>query len=196
MERMEQQFAFLREVDKEKQITRQTYLADGSRKEGDAEHAWHLALMTLLLSEYANSEIDVLKTMSMVLIHDLVEIDAGDTYAYDEAAKATQAQREQLAADRIFGLLPEDQGRKVRALWEEFEARETPEAKFARSMDNLQPLMLNHSSGGKAWAEHGVRLGQILARNQPTPEGSRTLWDYARETFIQPHVGKEILPEE
>lgn len=196
MERMEQQFAFLREVDREKQITRQTYLADGSRKEGDAEHAWHLALMTLLLSEYANSEIDVLKTVSMVLIHDLVEIDAGDTYAYDEAAKATQAQREQLAADRIFGLLPEDQGRKMRALWEEFEARETPEAKFARSMDNLQPLMLNHSSGGKAWAEHGVHLGQILTRNQPTPEGARALWDYARETFIQPHVGKEILPEE
>lgn len=196
MERMEQQFAFLREVDREKQITRQTYLADGSRKEGDAEHAWHLALMTLLLSEYANSGIDVLKTVSMVLIHDLVEIDAGDTYAYDEAAKATQAQREQLAADRIFGLLPEDQGRKLRALWEEFEARETPEAKFARSMDNLQPLMLNHSSGGKAWAEHGVHLGQILKRNQPTPEGSRALWDYARETFIQPHVGKEILPEE
>lgn len=195
MERLEQQFAFLQEIDKEKQITRQTYLADGSRKEGDAEHAWHLAVMTLLLSEYANSEIDVLRTMSMVLIHDLVEIDAGDTYAYDEAGKETQARREQLAAERIFGLLPEDQGRRLRALWEEFEARETPEAKFARSMDNLQPLLLNHASGGKSWAEHGVRLEQVLGRNRPTPEGSRTLWEYACQTMIRPHVGRELLAE-
>lgn len=196
MDRLEQQFAFLREIDKEKQITRQTYLADGSRKEGDAEHAWHLAVMTLLLSEYANEEIDVLKTMAMVLIHDLVEIDAGDTYAYDEAAKGTQAQRERVAAERIFGLLPEDQGSRLRGLWEEFEARETPEAKFARSMDHIQPLLLNDASGGKSWAEHGVRLGQILKRNQSTPEGSQALWEYARQAFIQPHVGKEIRPDE
>lgn len=196
MDRLEQQFAFLREIDKEKQVTRQTYLADGSRKEGDAEHAWHLAVMTLLLSEYANEEIDVLKTVAMVLIHDLVEIDAGDTYAYDEAAKGTQAQRERRAAERIFGLLPEDQGSRMRGLWEEFEARETPEARFARSMDHIQPLLLNDASEGKSWAEHGVRLGQILKRNQSTPEGSRALWDYARQAFIQPHVGKEICPDE
>ena len=183
MERLEQQFAFLREIDKEKQIMRQNYLADGSRKEGDAEHAWHLALMTLLLSEYANEEIDVLKTVSMVLIHDLVEIDAGDTYAYDTAAAATQRQRELAAADRIFGLLPEDQARK------------TPEAKFARTMDCVQPTMLNDASQGKSWLEHGVHLSQVLRRNQRTGEGSRQVWDYARSHFVEPHAGRELIDD-
>ena len=127
-ERLEQQFAFIREIDKEKFIGRQTYLTDGERKENDAEHAWHMAIMTVMLSEYANSEIDVLKTMTMLLIHDIVEIDAGDTYAYDEEAKKTQAEREMKAAKRIFGLLPEKQGKEFRALWEEFEAQETAES--------------------------------------------------------------------
>ena len=195
MERLDQQFAFLREIDKEKQIMRQNYLTDGSRKEGDAEHAWHLALMTLLLSEYANEEIDVLKTVSMVLIHDLVEIDAGDTYAYDTAAVATQRQRELAAADRIFGLLPEDQGQKMRALWEEFEARKTPEAKFARTMDCVQPTMLNDASQGKSWLEHGVHLSQVLRRNKRTGEGSQTVWDYARTHFVEPHAGRELVDD-
>lgn len=195
MERLEQQFAFLREIDKEKQIMRQNYLTDGSRKEGDAEHAWHLALMTLLLSEYANEEIDVLKTVSMVLIHDLVEIDAGDTYAYDSAAAATQRDRELAAADRIFGLLPKDQARKMRQLWEEFEARETPEAKFARTMDCVQPTMLNDASQGKSWLEHGVHLSQVLRRNQRTGEGSQVVWDYARTHFVEPHAGKELIDD-
>lgn len=195
MERLEQQFAFLREIDKEKQIMRQNYLADGSRKEGDAEHAWHLALMTLLLSEYANEEIDVLKTVSMVLIHDLVEIDAGDTYAYDTAAAATQRDRELAAADRIFGLLPEDQGQKMRGLWEEFEARKTPEAKFARTMDCVQPTMLNDASQGKSWLEHGVHLSQVLRRNQRTGEGSQAVWDYARTHFVEPHAGQELIDD-
>ena len=195
MERLEQQFAFLREIDKEKQIMRQNYLTDGSRKEGDAEHAWHLALMTLLLSEYANEEIDVLKTVSMVLIHDLVEIDAGDTYAYDLAAAATQRDRELAAADRIFGLLPEDQARKMRQLWEEFETRETPEAKFARTMDCVQPTMLNDASQGKSWLEHGVHLSQVLRRNQRTGEGSQVVWDYARTHFVEPHAGKELIDD-
>ena len=141
--RLEQQISFIREMDKEKFIGRQTYLSDGKRKENDAEHAWHLALMTFLLSEYANEPIDVLKTMVMVLFHDVVEIDAGDTYAYDEDGKKTQAQREQKAAKRLYGLLPEDQGAKLKAIWEEFEAKNTPESRFAHTMDNLQPVILN-----------------------------------------------------
>lgn len=191
-ERLDRQFAFLREIDREKEIVRQTYLASASRKEGDAEHAWHLAIMTILLSEYANEEIDVLKTVSMVLIHDLVEIDAGDTYAYDTDGAKTQRERELAAAERIFGLLPEDQGRRMRALWDEFEARETPEAKFARTMDCVQPTLLNDASRGRSWQEHGVHLSQVLGRNARTAEGSQVLWEYAREHFIEPHVGKEL----
>ena len=125
-DRLDRQIEFIREIDKEKSIGRQTYLADASRKEDDAEHAWHMAIMTVLLSEYANEKIDVLRTMTMLLIHDLVEIDAGDTYAYDEDGKKTQAQREQKAAKRLYGLLPEDQGAKLKAIWEEFEAKNTP----------------------------------------------------------------------
>lgn len=187
-ERLAQQFDFIREIDKEKFIGRQTYLSDGMRKENDAEHAWHMAIMTLLLSEYANEEIDVLKTVAMLLIHDIVEIDAGDTYAYDEEAKKTQKEREEKAAERIFGLLPADQGSRLKALWQEFEACETKEAKFARTMDNIQPLMLNHATDGKAWVEHGVHLSQILNRNQRTPRGSEVLWEYAHTNFIQPNV--------
>ncbi len=193
MDRLQQQFDFILEADKEKFIGRQTYLSDGERKENDAEHAWHLALMTILLSEYANEEIDVLKTVTMVLIHDVVEIDAGDTYAYDEVGKQTQRAREEAAAQRLFGLLPEDQGEKLRLLWEEFEAQETPEAKFARTMDNLQPMMLNAASDGKAWVEHDVHLSQILNRNRRTAEGSETLWKYAQERFLQPNLERGTI---
>lgn len=187
-ERLDRQIAFCREIDKEKFIGRQTYLTDGMRKENDAEHGWHMAIMAILLSEYANEEIDVLKTVTMLLIHDLVEIDAGDTYAYDEEGKKTQRQREVAAADRIFGILPEDQQKKMRDLWEEFEKQETKEAKFARTMDNFQPLMLNAATDGKAWEEHQVRLEQILGRNRHTAEGSGTLWEYAYKNFIRPNV--------
>lgn len=193
MERLEQQFRFALEADKEKKIGRQTWLSDGSRKENDAEHAWHLALMTILLSEYANEEIDVLKTVTMVLIHDIVEIDAGDTYAYDAAGQATAHEREQQAAERLFGLLPEDQGAKLKALWEEFEARATPEARFARTLDNCQPMMLNAASDGRSWVEHGVRLSQVLKRNERTAEGSEVLWKYMKERFIAPNVDKKRL---
>lgn len=188
--RLDQLFDFIREIDKEKFIQRQTYLTDGVRKENDAEHAWHMAIMTILLSDYANEKIDVLRTVSMLLLHDIVEIDAGDTYAYDEEAKKTQAQREEKAADRIFGILPEDLKTKMRGLWEEFEAQETPEAKFARTMDNIQPIVLNDATDGKAWEEHGVRLEQILKRNRNTAKGSEVLWEYAREKFIDPNVEK------
>ena len=193
LERLQKQFDFFREIDKEKFIGRQTYLSDGVRKENDAEHAWHMAIMTILLSEYSNGEIDVLKTVTMLLIHDIVEIDAGDTYAYDEEGKKTQRQREEKAADRIFGILPEDQQKKFREIWEEFEAGETPEAKFARTMDNIQPMMLNDATGGKAWMEHGVKLAQIMGRNKVTPDGSKILWDYARQEIIEANVEKGTI---
>ena len=190
MERIDQQFEFLREIDKEKFIGRQTSLTDGKRKENDAEHAWHMAIMTILLGEYANEEIDVLKTVTMLLIHDIVEIDAGDTYAYDEEGKKTQREREEKAAVRIFGLLPKDQCRKMRSLGEEFEACVTIEAKFARTMDNLQPVMLTDATDGKAWEEHDVWLQQILNRNRNTADGSQTLWEYSLNRFIRPNVEK------
>lgn len=188
--RLEKQFDFCREIDKEKFIKRQTYLSDGIHKENDAEHAWHMAVMAILLGEYANEGIDILKTVTMLLIHDLVEIDAGDTYAYDEEAKKTQGQREKAAADRIFGLLPEDQGKYMRGVWEEFEEGETPEAKFAHTMDNIQPTMLSAATGGKGWEEHGVRLGQILDRNKNTAQGSEKLWEYSYQNFISPNLEK------
>lgn len=192
-DRLQKQFAFALEIDKEKMIGRQTYLstpdADNNlRKENDAEHAWHLALMVILLQEYANEPIDVLKTVSMVLLHDIVEIDAGDTYAYDETGKLDQKEREEKAAERIYGMLPEDQAREWYVLWKEFEERKTPEARFARALDNLQPMMLNHATDGKAWEEHGVLLSQILKRNIPTPEGSQVLWEYGKENFLKPNV--------
>ena len=194
--RLEKQFDFFREIDKEKFIGRQTYLTDGERKENDAEHAWHMAIMTVLLAEYANEKIDVLKTVMMLLIHDRVEIDAGDTYAYDEEGKKTQREREEKAAKRIFGLLPEEQGEKLMALWEEFEAYETPEANFAHTMDNIQPVMLNDATDGKAWLEHGVHLSQILGRNKKTAEGSRELWQYAYEKMIAPNAAKGRIIED
>lgn len=194
-DRLKQQFDFIREIDKEKFIGRQTYLSDGIRKENDAEHAWHMALMTILLSEYANEEIDVLKTVTMLLIHDLVEIDAGDTYAYDTEGNKTKKQREEKAADRIYGLLPEDQKEKLRKLWDEFEEWESPEARFAHAMDCVQPLMLNAATEGKSWEEHGVRLNQVLTRNKHTAEGSVELWQYAYKNFIAPNVEKGRLKE-
>ncbi len=180
MDRLGQQLSFLMEIDKQKEIIRQTYLADGSRKETDAEHAWHLALMCVILSEYANEPIDVAKTVLMLLAHDLVEIDAGDTYAYDAEGNVTKQDREQKAAERIYGLLPREQGGYLRSLWEEFEAMETPEAKFANTLDKIQPVLLTDAAKGKSWIEHGVEAGQILNRNARTHEGSEVLWEHIR----------------
>lgn len=182
-DRLRQQMDFILEMDKTKLVGRQTYISDASRKENDAEHAWHLALMAILLSEYANEKIDVLKVVTMVLIHDLVEIDAGDTYAYDTKGMETKQERELQAADRIFRILPEDQAHDMRALWDEFEAWETPEAKFAHTLDNLQPVMLNDATGGKAWREHDVKSSQVYGRNQRTGEGSETLFKYIDDIF-------------
>lgn len=196
MDRLKKQFKFALEADKEKNILRQTLLSNGTQYENDAEHAWHAALMCILLSEYANEKIDVLHTVTMLLIHDIVEIDAGDTYAYDDTAKLTQRDRELKAADRIFGLLPEDQGKKFRAIWDEFEEGKTPEAKFAHTMDNIQPAMLNNSTDGKVWEKRGIRLSQILERNSNTADGSEKLWDYSLNNFIMPNVEKKRIRNE
>jgi len=187
-DRFQKQLDFIREIDKEKQIFRQSYVSDATRKENDAEHAWHMAIMAFLFSEYANEKIDVLRTIRMILIHDVVEIDAGDTYAYDEVGKKSQREREEKAAKRLFGMLPEDQAKDLLALWEEFEAGETSEARFARALDNFQPMMLNDATNGIAWEEHGVAVSKILKRNERTPRGSVELWEYARENFIEKNV--------
>jgi len=188
--RIDKQFDFFREIDKEKFIQRETYLTGQRRKENDAEHAWHMAVMTILLSEYANEEIDVLKTVNMLLIHDIVEIDAGDTFAYDKERHKDKREREEKAAKRIFGLLPKDQKDKMISLWEEFEEGKSKEAKFAHTMDNIQPTMLNAANNGKSWKEWQVRLSQILERNKNTDKGSKLLWDYSYENFISPNVEK------
>ena len=192
--RLEQQIRFIVEVDKVKNIIRQTYLADGKRKENDAEHSWHLALMAVLLKEHINEDVDLTKVMIMVLIHDLVEIDAGDTYAYDTEGAKTKQERETKAADRIFGLLPSNQGMYFRELWEEFEAYETAEAKYAHLLDNFQPILLNDASGGKSWAVHGVHRAQTGKRNEGIAETSRIVWEKMQEIFDR-HVEEGNLKE-
>ena len=187
MDRLQKQMEFIVEVDKVKKIMRQTYLSDASRKEDDAEHSWHLALMAVLLKEYSNEEVDLTKVIPMVLIHDLVEIDAGDTYAYSGESAAVTEARERKAAERVFGILPEDQGKVFRDLWEEFEAYQTPEAKFAHVLDNCQPMLLNDASNGLSWTEHQVRKSQIYKRNEHTAEGSRKIWNYM-QSLIQKHI--------
>lgn len=188
----EKQIQFIMELDKIKKIGRQTYLSDASRKENDAEHSWHLALMAFVLADYSNEPVDVLKTMKMVLLHDVIEIDAGDTYAYDTEANKTKRERELKAADRIFGMLPEAQKLEYRGLWDEFEAMETPESKFANMLDKVQPLLLNDASGGKSWAEHGVQISQVLKRDERVHEGSEEIWAYAK-SILEKNVKKGRL---
>ena len=173
MTRLEKQIQFIVEV---KNIFRQTYLSDGERKENDAEHSWHLALSAILLKEYVSEEVDLLKVITMVLIHDLVEIDAGDTYAYDSAGAKDKREREEKAADRIFSILPTEQGQYFRELWEEFEEYETEEAKYAHLLDNFQPMLLNDAAKGKSWSEHQVKKQQIYKRNERIEETSETIW--------------------
>jgi putative hydrolases of HD superfamily len=181
-ERLTQQIRFIIEVDKLKEIFRQTVLINSRRAENDAEHSWHLCLIVITLAEHANCpQLDVLRVLKMLIIHDLVEIDAGDTFAYDTQAMADQHAREAVAASRIFGLLPPDQGREFRALWDEFEARQTPEAKFAAAVDRFQPMLLNCRTEGAAWRKHGITRDRVLARNSHIAEGSATLWDYAQK---------------
>lgn len=183
--RLEQQFAFLAEIDKLKQVGRQTPLLDGSRKENDAEHSWHLAMLVLILAEYAEPQVDMLRVLQLVVVHDLVEIDAGDTFCYDPAAHLDKAEREERAAQRLFGLLPQDQGELLRQLWDEFEADHTPEARFAHVVDRVQPLLHNCLTGGLGWREHGVKLSQVLQRTRSVIQQSPRLWTYMRGLLRQ-----------
>ena len=175
--RMEQQIAFSLEIDKEKNVYRQTHLSGHGRNENDAEHVWHMAIMAYLLKEYSNEPIDISRVMIMCLIHDIVEIDAGDTYAYDKEALATQKEREDAAKERIFSLLPEDQRKELTAIFDEFEAYETPEAKFAHTMDNFQPLLLNDSNEGGDWIEHGVGSDVVYNRQRKNKLGSEKIFE-------------------
>ncbi len=195
-ERLKKQLDFILQTDAEKEIERRTLISSGKRFENDAEHAWHMALMAILLSEYANQEIDVLKTVTMILIHDIVEIDAGDTYCYDYESEKTKRERETKAADRIYSLLPKDQGEKLRALWDEFEANDTPEANFAHAMDCLQPTMLNDATNGVMWKKNGIKLSQVLKRNEYTKKGSKALWDYQLNELIMKNVENGNLKNE
>ena len=195
MNRLEQQLQFILEIDKVKKIIRQTPLSDASRKENDAEHSWHIALMAYLLQEYAEEPVEASKVMLMVLIHDLVEIDAGDTYAYDEEGAKTKDERERKAAEHIFGVLTEDQGMYLKALWEEFEAYETAEAKYAHMLDNFQPLLLNDAAGGISWTEHQVKKSQIYKRNEKVEETSATIWKCMQDKIDKHIQAGHVLDE-
>ena len=194
-ERLNKQLAFALEIDKEKNIFRQTHLSGHGRNENDAEHAWHMAIMAYVLREYSNEKIDVAKVMLMCLIHDIVEIDAGDTYAYDAENLKTQKAREDAAKERIFSLLPDEQREELIALFDEFEAFETPESKFAHAMDNLQPLMLNNSNGGADWKEHEVTAQQVYGRQSKTRLGSETLFEVV-DSIIQQNIANGQIRED
>lgn len=192
-DRLTQQVRFILEVDRLKEIFRQTLLIQSRRAENDAEHSWHLCLMVLVLAEHANApDLDVLRVLKMLLIHDLVEIDAGDTFAYDEMRRVDQHEREARAAERIFGLLPSDQRAEFRTLWDEFEARETAEARFAAAMDRFQPMLLNCATEGAAWRKHGVTQDRVVARNRHIADGAQPVWNYAaamiREAVASGHL--------
>ena len=191
-DRIKKQIDFALEIDKEKNVLRQTHLSGHGRNENDAEHAWHMAIMAYLLKEYANEPVDIARVMIMCLIHDIVEIDAGDTYAYDTEGLATQKAREDAAKERIFSLLPEDQKTELTALFDEFEANETAEAKFAHAMDNFQPLLLNHSNNGSDWKEHGVKAGQVYGRQKKTRDGSKKLFEIT-DMILKENIEKGFL---
>ncbi len=194
-QRLERQVAFILEIDRLKTVYRRTYLTDTSRFENSAEHSWHIAVMAMVMAEYANNPaMDLLRVLKMLLIHDLVEIDAGDTFAYDKAAREDKAEREQGAADRLFSLLPEDQAAEFRILWDEFESRKTGEAKFAAALDRLQPLLHNLYTHGKSWQEHGVRKFQVVSLNRHMAEGAAGLWTFASK-WIEKAVEQGDLAE-
>lgn len=191
-ERIEKQIAFALEIDKVKNIFRQTHLSNGGRNENDAEHSWHMAIMAYLFREYANEPIDIAKVILMCLIHDIVEIDAGDTYAYDAEGLKTQKAREDAAKERIFSILPDEQKAELTALFDEFEAYETAEAKFAHAMDNFQPLLLNNSNDGGDWRAHSVTAEKVYGRQAKTKLGSEKLFEVT-EQIIQKHIEKGSL---
>lgn len=190
--RLKKQLEFSLEIDREKQVFRQTHLSGRGRRENDAEHAWHMAVMAYILREYSNRNIDIARTMIMCLVHDIVEIDAGDTYAYDDEGKKTQKELEEKAKDRIFSILPDDQADEMKAIFEEFEKNETAEAQFAHAMDNIQPILLNNSNGGADWKEHKVRAAQVMKRQEKTKPGSEEIFSLA-EKIIKMNVKKGSL---
>jgi putative hydrolase of HD superfamily len=181
LKRLSQQIEFLVEIDRLKSIVRQTLLVDGSRQENSAEHSWHLAVLAMVLTDHSRAPVNLFRVLKMILVHDLVEIDAGDTYCYDEQANRSKDEREKKAADRIFSLLPADQAVELHSLWEEFESRQTADALFAAALDRLQPLLNNFRSGGAMWRKHGIRKEQVYLRNSPMEEGSPVLWEYAKK---------------
>ena len=193
-ERLHQQIGFILEIDKLKLIVRRTLLIDRSRRENDAEHSWHLAMMALVLAEYAEPGVDIGRVIRMLLLHDLVEIDAGDAFFYDAAAEADKEAREQEAAERLFGLLPDGQGAAFRALWDEFEARETADARFARALDRVQPMLHNFHTEGGTWLEYGVTLDQVRSRRALIADASPRLWDYI-EGLLGEAVRRGFLAE-
>lgn len=191
--RLAQQIAFILEMDKLKSVLRRSYLVNETRHENSAEHSWHLAVMALVFAERANEPVNSERVLKMLLVHDIVEIDAGDTFCYDTVGVGDQAARENLAAERIFDLLPPEQGAELRALWQEFEARSTPEARFAAALDRLMPLLHNFATEGKSWREHGVTAAQVVARNGNMDEGSHELWAVAK-ALIAEAVARGYLP--
>ncbi len=191
--RFKSQIEFILEVDKLKKIMRQTMLMDRSRQENSAEHSWHIALIVLVLSEYVEADnLNLLRVIKLLLTHDLVEIDAGDTYCYDESGIQDQKERETRAADRIFNILPEDQAKSFRGLWDEYEDRKTPESRFANALDRFQPLLHNYFTQGHSWRQHGIQKKQVLSRMQPVEEGASLLWDYVT-SLIDDAVEKGFL---
>lgn len=194
-ENLLKQIAFIKEIDKIKYIQRKTKLFNSGRNENDAEHSWHLAMMAIVLAEHANTPVDLLKVVKMVLIHDIVEIDAGDTFIYDTQKNHSNTDEERLAAQRIFGILPKEQAEELIAVWEEFEAGETNEAKFARTMDRLEPLLQNTSNNGGTWNEFGVTYDKVYAKKSVMKEGSTTIWSFAEE-LINDSVKKGILKKD
>ncbi|MGI6328230.1 MAG: HD domain-containing protein [Dethiobacteria bacterium] len=191
--RLKQQIEFIIEIDKLKQVFRQSILMDGTRRENDAEHSWHLAIMGILLGEYSHEDLDLWRVVKMLLIHDIVEIDAGDTYCYEGTPYADKLEREKKAADRLFNILPPDQKEDFQRLWEEFEKRSTPEARFAAALDRLQPLLHNYKTKGESWKKHGVTSDKVIEHNKSIIETSKTLWDFA-ETIINDSIKKGYLP--
>ena len=194
-DRFRQQIEFILEVDKLKNVLRKTILMDRSRRENSAEHSWHIALTVLILSEYAkDSDVDLFRVMKILLVHDLIEIDAGDTYCYDDQGRKDQARREKKAADRIFNLLPADQATSLRKLWDEFEERKTPESRFANALDRLQPFLHNYFTAGQIWQENNIKSAQVKSRMHPVDDGSPVLWNYVR-FLIDDGVKKGFLGE-
>ena len=194
MDRLEKQLQFIVEIDKLKSVYRRTYLIDGERRENSAEHSWHLGMLAMVLAEYANEPVNVARVMKMVLVHDIVEVDAGDTYIYDTQGAMDKAEREQAAAERIFGLLPADQRDEFRGLWEEFESCATPDARFAATLDRFIPQLHNFHTRGRSWQEHGITADRVLARNITISDGSLQLWEWT-QALIARAVAEGFLDE-